>query len=315
MPEESQSPGPRPVTIDVERADRHYRIATADLETIASQLRGKSSFSVFNSVILPISLAALTAFLTTLIAQAFQYVSWRNSTAVQEAQNIAAQAQATYDRAAAAVAQRSYATFVFIDAVTELANRKVDVDSHLYRLDLALNKLRFDRYHDQLKSWNEGSDQMIGDIDFHLDRPVGVSEPLRRASIGKVDCKLSMTEQMQHLSINRLSLKLQFGIIRRCFAGVLADFSLAKDAAVMDKAYTISPQLKAGAETARDNIVAMTNEFRCYALGRIQFLNQRVSLAIFVPQWMSFVRETPQQREAKVRQQHFDQSLKDCKFY
>lgn len=317
MPEANQSPPPqsRPVTINVESDDRNYRIATDDLETISSQLRGKSGFSVFNIIILPIAVAALTAFLTTLIAQGFQYVSWRNSTAVLEAQNVAARAQATYEQTAAAMAQRSYATYVFVDALTDLINRKKEVDSHLYRLDLALNQSRFKRFYDQVQSWNESSDQMVGDIDFNLDHPVAIAEPLRRANVNRIDCKLSMTEQMAHLGMNRLSLKLQFGIIRRCFGGVLAELSPAKDAAIVDNTYVLPPILKANAETAGDNLLAMSNEFRCYALGRIQFLHQRAGFAIYVPQWMSLVRDTPQQREAKARQRHFDQSLKHCKFY
>jgi hypothetical protein len=93
---------------------------------------------------------------------------WRR----REAQDRVTQATTAYTKAATAIGERYYATYTFLAAVGDLIERKQDVDSHLYRLDLELNKRRFNHYCDQIKLWNESNNQLRSGIDFALERPV-----------------------------------------------------------------------------------------------------------------------------------------------
>ena len=77
-------PGHVSVYID---GDRRFIVRTSDLENIGFRLRGRRQFSVFNSIGLPILISLLTVVGTTTIGQVIQYVSWRNSTKLQTADN------------------------------------------------------------------------------------------------------------------------------------------------------------------------------------------------------------------------------------
>src|SRR3954454_10408576 len=119
MPSETNGDaGPIPVMLTVEtEGNKKFKYVTTVLGTIASQLRPKASFSVFNSVLVPIGVTVLTALLTTTVGQLFQYVSWRNSTTQQEAQDQVTNATAAYNNAAVEIAKRYYRTLVFIGAI------------------------------------------------------------------------------------------------------------------------------------------------------------------------------------------------------
>ena len=308
---------PGPVTVVVETDDhKTYKIGTTDLGTMATQLRPKTTFSVFNSILVPIGVTVLTALLTTAVGQFFQYISWRNSTALQEAQDQITRATAAYVKAATAIDTRRYATFVFLDAVQDLINRKEDVGSPLFELDLELNKRRFDNYYSQLNLWNEANDQILGEIDFGLDRPVGISARKRSAEIAQIDCTKSLPEQLTAHGLVSASLKLQFAVITRCFATGILAFAQAKDQAVLNSKAVLDDTVKADAVLALNNVLSMSNEFRCYALSRIEFLRSRQGRAIYIPDWLARFRGyTSQSREAIDKKEHFDRTAKECSFY
>lgn len=78
--------GNRPASVSVYiDGDRRFAVRTSDLENIGAQLRGKKQFSVFYSIVLPVMISLVTIIGTTMIAQFFQYISWRNSAALQKA--------------------------------------------------------------------------------------------------------------------------------------------------------------------------------------------------------------------------------------
>ena len=83
MTDTTSAPSPEPrvyVQFEREKGDQ-YSILSKDLETIGSQLRGKSRFSIFNSIIVPVMVTLVTLASTSL----FQYISWQNSIRLQAA--------------------------------------------------------------------------------------------------------------------------------------------------------------------------------------------------------------------------------------
>jgi hypothetical protein len=263
--------------------DRKYTVRTSDLENIGAQLRGRKSFSVFNSVGLPIMISVLTVIVTTLIGQTFQYVSWRNSIALQKATSQAQKAVEAFDKASLAVSQRYYATFLYLDATRDLANRKTDVDSKLYKMDLDLNQQRFKAFYQQLKSWNENYDQMLTNIDYSLDGSVlGKHERVSAASFDKkFNCNEMLISELQRLNLNIYSLKLQFAALNYCFLSSIKDFGGEKEKAIADNTFAVSDKTYASAVLLNINIHSMSNEFRCFGQQRIRYLERRKQAAIF----------------------------------
>ena len=262
--------------------DRKYTVRTSDLENIGAQLRGKKSFSVFNSIGLPIMISVLTVIVTTLIGQTFQYVSWRNSTALQKATSQAQKAVEAFDKASLAVSQRYYATYLYLDAARDLANRKADVDSKLYKLDLDLNQQRFRAFYQQLKAWNENYDQILTNIDYSLDGAVlGKHERVSAKSFEKFNCNEMLISELQRLKLNIYSLKIQFAALNYCFASSIKDFSDEKEKAIADNTFAVSDKIYKSAVSLSINIHSMSNEFRCFGQQRIRYLERRKQAAIF----------------------------------
>lgn len=282
------------VTVVVEsKGGNRYNIATADLEAIAAQLRGKKSFSVFYSIIIPIGVTVLTAFLTTVIGQWFQYVSWRNTAILQEATDRTARGIGAYTKASRAISNRYYATFLFADVVEDLMNRKTAVDSQLFALDLDLNKQRFKSYYDQLKFWNENYDEMLGEVDFALDRPVGIRETVRRESLRSINCADRLIPQLaKDHADKKYSLKLQFAAINNCFAQVTTtaagsgtqSLNTVKDLGVVDSSQRFDSEIGKHVVTRNNHVLSMANEFRCFALIRIEYLKSQQTNSIQLSQ-------------------------------
>jgi hypothetical protein len=103
------------VYVEQEEASK-FKIRSDQLEQIGAQLRGRRQFSIFNSIILPIIIAVATVFISSL----FQYVSWLNSVKLQNATDVTANAERAYEKAAAAIGIRQYATIVFLPSLKEL---------------------------------------------------------------------------------------------------------------------------------------------------------------------------------------------------
>ena len=308
---------PAQVTVVVETEDnKKFKIGTADLALMAAQVRPKAGFSVFNSIILPIGITVLTALLTTAVGEAFQYISWRNTTALQEAQDQIVRATGAYYRAAKAMDERRYATLIFFDAVGDMISRKQDVDSHLYRLDLEQNQLRYRNYYTQLNLWNETNDQILGEIDFELDRPVGIRARKRASDMAKIDCSKSLPEQLKLQGLNPASLKLQFAAITYCFQVGIQPFAAVKDKAALDPTFTLDKTVLSDAQATLADVAAMANEFRCYALTRIGVLKSRQGRAIYIPKWLEYLRGyTRQSRETIDIKKHFEDSTTECSHY
>jgi hypothetical protein len=272
-----------PVSVFIEKDDdKRYTVRTSDLGYIASQLRGQRPFSVFNSIILPMLVVVGTTLITTGVGSLFQYVSWRNSIKLQEASDRVNNANMAYVKSSIAIGKRYYSTFLYLAAVRDLANLN-SANSHLYAFNLDLNRRRFDAYYQQLRDWNETYDQMLTEIDFNMDQPVHIVEHVRNLKLARIDCDQTLIEQIKLHDMNASSLKIQFAAINHCFADSTTEFMDQKDRAVRDPNSNIDEQIKTKTTKAIYAINAMSNEFRCHALRRIQYFNQLKEGAIFKP--------------------------------
>src|SRR5215510_3450851 len=140
---------------------------------------------------------------------------------------------------------------------------------------------RFASYYEQLKLWNENYDHQLSSIENALDRPVfehagkNIDFRVSRHEIRKVNCSNSITEELQKQNLNSHSLKVRFAAIHHCFMevhGVLAQ-------QLKDGISDPSPNLSADTESKVENqlayLLAMENEFRCYAHRRIDYYNSQ----------------------------------------
>src|ERR1700736_995584 len=270
------------ITVVVEReGDSKFEIKTTDLERVSSQLRKQRHFSLFS-----LCITIATVIVTSLVGQVAQYISWHNTATMDRASDLITRADAAYQRAAEIVTKRHYATQTYLDAMNGLAGLQ-NVEGHLQDFKLELSKTRFKNFYEGLKLWNESYDRLIGEIDFSLDRPVGIRLIAHRSDIsGKLHCDAySMLDEMDRLKLNRDSLKTQLFIINFCFDESVSSLVKATDAAVNDKAMVTAVSTREATQTGNDSVLSFYNEFRCYALSRIQlFKDYRVG-AIFAPFW------------------------------
>jgi hypothetical protein len=286
---------PQDVSLYFEReGDNRFKLNSSQLELIGAQLRGRPRFSVFNSILLPLIVSVATVVFTG----CFQYVSWINSVRLQNATDRVTKAAATYDRAASAIGKRYYASFLFVPSARDMINTSSTAENEIYKMQTALNRRRVDAYYDQIKLWNETYDQLITDIDYNLDRPLflmagqareGNEVTMRKTKL--IDCKKSLAEQLELVKLNRHSLKAQFAGIARCFVTALSTLNEAKDRSVADGNVKLDPNVAKEASARLDDVISMGNEFRCYALLRIDYFNSRKSEAIISPssvwRWMN----------------------------
>jgi hypothetical protein len=116
----------REVSVYVEQeGGNKFKIQSGQLEQIGAQLRGPRQFSIFNSIILPVLVSLATILFTSL----FQYVSWSNSVNLQNAADVAANAERAYEKAAAAIGKRQYAMLVFLPSLRDLVRAKATLEA------------------------------------------------------------------------------------------------------------------------------------------------------------------------------------------
>lgn len=297
--------------LHVEReGDDRYRILSSDLETIGAQLRGKPRFSVFNSIILPVIVTIVTFMLTSL----FQVISWENSINVQAALDQAVAATKTYDKAASEAEKRFYATLLFQSAVKNFSNRKTTVDTPLYQLDAGLQKQRFDDFYKELATWNQTYSQLLPDISYDIDRPVFTAAwtdngyQIKREILNKVNCDVpSLADEIEAKfpdPNSRFALTNHFAVINKCFADNLRKFSVLKDEVLTNKDRVISDAEYQPHDDALYGVRVMLDQFRCYAVTRIHYLNARKDKTIIFANLFN---------EQQSIQAHFDDTKKRCK--
>lgn len=298
------SPGEILVSID-QTASGQYKIQTGHLEQIGKQLRGKQSFSVFYSIVLPLLVTLLTMTMTGL----FQWISWTNSIRLQDATESWTKAAETHERVAAAMGKRRYATLVFIPTIRDLSApvrrqqivdattdgsarlappeqpRPGDAITVLQKLQHQLWEQRHDTYFSSVRTWNETYDQMITDIEYNLDRQVLLSierrsVPMRELipKLKKIDCDHSLPGQLDELALFRHSLKVQFAALQHCYMelNVMLSRMLANPTAIDAQTITAVNDRLA-------DLYTMGNEFRCYAQRRVDFYRRQKERSLISP--------------------------------
>jgi hypothetical protein len=293
----------RDVYVYIEKDGRSkFKIQSDQLEAIGTQLRGPKKFPIFHSIILP----AIISFFTFLLTSFFQYVSWSNSVSLQNATDIATNAERAYEKAAAAIGRRHYATFVFLPSLRELAKATPSIQANvtdtenplqhlavgppldipLLKSDLDNKQHRFAYYYEQLKFWNENYDYLLHDIHYALDRPVfrqadrTIERKVLNDQFQQINCSNSLTNELKTLNLDPTSLKVRFAGINKCFRDTHRVLDQQLDKAISAGGHllidTAVPQLK----NNLDELLDMANVFRCYALQRIEYYNHQKELSI-----------------------------------
>lgn len=295
--------------------DRRFIVRTGDLASIGAQLRGKKSFSVFYSIGLPILISLLTVIGATTVGQFFQYVSWRNSILLQQAKDNYDLAKITYDKASNAMSAHYYAANVYLDAATNLANRKADTGGKFYQLDVTRDRQRFDEYFDEMKRWSESYDKIATDIEFNLDEPIKMGG--KRISVRDFDnfkCDEMLFSELQRLGLQVHSMRLQFAAIKYCFDKSMEEFKYEQTQAALDNTYVIQKKDKDQAVQRNEDVRSLSNEFRCYAQHRIALFEERKQKAIFkLSTWILEQIKQPLMHRAEPTNA-FKRALADCDF-
>jgi hypothetical protein len=329
------------VFVEKDGADR-LKIRSDQLEQIGHKLRG---FSVFNSIILPLMISAATVFFAGL----FQYVSWTNEVRLREATEIANRAMNVSEKVTTAINKRVHLTFLFLDPLRSLVLARDGTErsddplsqpdetvgappSHpspnifntpdrqalLTTLDSRLEQSRFDAYYERLKQWNEGIGQLVTDVDYALDRPIfiqaGVTPPSDHKGIGDywgqledMNCLSSLPNELEKNGVDSRRLKNRLVGIHYCFMQLhhlLAEKKNAKSSdASWDQAFhkDLSNRL--------DKIDYMGNEFRCYALHRVDYYNSLKERSIISPWSVGNKLMNEQKADAD---RHFEDAAKNC---
>jgi hypothetical protein len=206
---------------------------------------------------------------------------------------------------------------VLLSAVTPSAEDKKDNDISLHKSALDTKQKRFASYYEQLKLWNENYDHLLSEIEYALDRPVfgqadKKNEDFRiyRAKIRQIDClNYSFSEELEKLHLNAHSLKLRFAVIHNCFMIINNALNKQMNEAISKTLPSFDEPTESQIADKLNALLAMSNEFRCYAHQRIDYYNAQKERAIFsatyVWRWLNDATKTAALK-------HFDDTASKC---
>jgi len=206
---------------------------------------------------------------------------------------------------------------VLLSAVTAGAEDKKDNDISLHKSALDTKQKRFASYYEQLKLWNENYDHLLSEIEYALDRPVfgqadRKNEDFRiyRAKIRQIDClNYSFSEELEKLHLNAHSLKLRFAVIHNCFMIINNALNKQMNEAISKTLPSFDEPTESQIADKLNALLAMSNEFRCYAHQRIDYYNAQKERAIFsatyVWRWLNDATTTAALK-------HFDDTASKC---
>ena len=206
---------------------------------------------------------------------------------------------------------------VLLSAVTASAEDKKDNDISLHKSALDTKQKRFASYYEQLKLWNENYDHLLSEIEYALDRPVfgqadRKNEDFRiyRAKIRQIDClNYSFSEELEKLHLNAHSLKLRFAVIHNCFMIINNALNKQMNEAISKTLPSFDEPTESQIADKLNALLAMSNEFRCYAHQRIDYYNAQKERAIFsatyVWRWLNDATTTAALK-------HFDDTASKC---
>ena len=131
-----------------------------------------------------------------------------------------------------------------------------------------------------------------------------------RAKIRQIDClNYSFSQELEELQLHAHRLKLRFAAIHNCFMNINNALNEQMNAAISKTLPTFDKPTEAQIKRQLDALLAMSNEFRCYAHQRIDYYNAQKELAIFsatyVWRWLSDATKTAALK-------HFDDTASKC---
>jgi hypothetical protein len=258
------------------------------IQQIGDLLRGKPKGIDRRTVLTSIAATIGTLFISSLIAGVFQYVSWLNSVRLQNAVDHASKAAAVYDKAGLAIGTRNFTTLNYLLAVQNTVNTRGVSHDLMSKVARDQDQKKIAEYVDMRQAWNTGYDQILADLDYTLDRPIllatgQASQRIIATQTDKIDCAYPINKQMDHVGMNRHTLKGQFAVIALCFRRATAEVDEIRIKAPADPNVRISDEVRSTAEHRLGAIVSMSNVFRCYAQRRLEYYYGLRERAILSP--------------------------------
>src|SRR5947199_7351131 len=97
--------------------------------------------------------------------------------------------------------------------------------------------------------------------------------------IAQIDCLNSLTEELQKQNLNPHSLKVRFAVIHNCFMVINGALGKQLNEAISNPVPALDKDTEAKINEKLVGLLAMANEFRCYAHQRIDYYNRQKELA------------------------------------
>jgi hypothetical protein len=218
---------------------------------------------------------------------------------------------------ASAPTRASDAERSLLSAVVQSTDDIKDNEISLHKFDLDIKQKRYASYYEQLKLWNENYDRLLSEIEYALDRPVfgqadKTNEDLRinRAKITPMNCANYLhTEELQRLKLNSHSLKLRFAAINNCFMEAHSQLDGQRMDAMSNSSPDFSKPIEDKIRDRSKALLAMANEFRCYAHRRIDYYSHQKELAIFS---ISYVWRSLTDATKAAALKHFEDTANSC---
>ncbi len=263
----------------------------SEIQKIGDLLRGrpKGWADFFRTASIAAAASVTTIIFSSLVGSQFQFSSWANTVAVDNAKDRRDKAHEAFNQAITAIGKRLTATRDFIPTLQSLVSSQSTPHENLSKLNFELDRSRMNNYYDELKEWNVAYNALLATVDYDLDRQVYLLTGTNSGNLvsypktKNVDCSKSIIEQMQMPTVDyeKHSLKAQFSIINFCFRSISDKIDDLKTKIFSDTAFTTGDKALAAELNSRlDDLNTMTNTFQCYAKQRQEFYNSQIGRSV-----------------------------------
>jgi hypothetical protein len=262
----------------------------SEIQKIGDLLRGrpKGWGDFLRTAAIAAAASVTTIIFSSLVGSQFQFSSWANTVAVDNAKDRRDKAHEAFNQAITAIGKRLTATRDFVSTLQYLVSSQTTAHKNLPELNLDLDRARMKNYYDTLKEWNAAYNALLATVDYDLDRQVylltgtNLGNPVSYTKTKNVDCSKAITEQMRmpNVDYEQHSLKAQLAIINRCFSLIYGKIEDLKTKALSDAAFTIDDKVLAALNSSLDDVNTMTNTFQCYAKQRQEFYNSQIGSSV-----------------------------------
>jgi hypothetical protein len=261
----------------------------SEIQKIGDLLRGrpKGWGDFFRTATIAAAASVTTIIFSSLVGSQFQFSSWANTVAVDNAKDRRDKAREVFSEAIKAIGKRLTATRDFVQTLQTLVSSPSTPHKNLPELNLDLDRARMTNYYNTLKEWNVAYNALLATVDYDLDRQVYLltetnrGNPVSYTKTKNVDCSKFITEQMRmpNVDYEQHSLKAQLAIINRCFSLISETIEGLKTKALSDTAFPMDDKV-AELNSRLDDVNTMTNTFQCYAKQRQEFYNSQIGSSV-----------------------------------